>query len=132
MPITEVTSLVKAARAVRQEFHLSHDFTAGSVGAALQTRSGRIYTGVCLDVSCGLGFCAEQAAVAEMLKNRESEIIAVVAVGESGVLPPCGRCRELIAQINAKNMDAAVALSEDRLVTLRELLPEHWLNAVIL
>ena len=50
--------LIEAARAVCGEFRLAEDFTAGSVGAALLTAGGHIYTGVCIDLACGLGFCA--------------------------------------------------------------------------
>jgi cytidine deaminase len=38
-----------------------------------------VYTGVCLHLSGGIGFCAEHAAVTEMLKFKETEIAAVVA-----------------------------------------------------
>jgi cytidine deaminase len=98
------------------------------VGAALRTTSGAIYTGVCIDLACGIGFCAEHAAIAEMLKHREVEIDAIVAVNNSWILPPCGRCRELIAQISPRNADTQVILPGERVVTLRELLPEHWLS----
>ena len=65
-----------------------------------------------------------------MLKHRESEIEAVVAVGAGGILAPCGRCRELMAQINPANLDCEVVLGEDRVVSLRTLLPEHWLDTI--
>jgi cytidine deaminase len=126
----DIGELIAAARRVQGAFSLGADFSAGGVAAAVRGRSGRLYTGVCLDLACGLGFCAEHAAVAEMLKGRESEIDAVVAVGADGILAPCGRCRELMAQINPANWDCRVVLAEDRVVTLRALLPEHWLGAV--
>jgi cytidine deaminase len=122
------TELVEAAQAVCKELKLSNDFSAATVGAAIRTEAGSIYTGVCIDLACGLGFCAEAAAIAEMLKNRETRIIAVTAVGEDGtVMPPCGRCREMMAQVNAANMDAQIILHGNRSVKLRELLPEHLL-----
>jgi cytidine deaminase len=127
---TEICELIAAARAVQGEFRLGADFSAGGVGAAVRGRSGRVYTGICLDLACGIGFCAEHAAVAEMLEHRESEIEAVVAVGAAGILAPCGRCRELMAQINPANLDCRVVLAEDRVVALRALLPEHWLDTL--
>jgi cytidine deaminase len=126
-----ICELVAAARGVQGEFALGVDFSAGGVGAAVRSRSGRIYTGLCLDLACGLGICAEHAAVADMLKHRESDIEAVVAVGAGGViLAPCGKCRELMAQINPGNLDCRVVLAEDRMVALRTLLPEHWLDTL--
>lgn len=104
------------------------DFTAASVAAAIRTRAGNTYTGVCVDVSCGLGFCAEHAAVAEMLKGRETEIEMVVAVGADGPLAPCGRCRELMVQVNPNNLGARVVLPGYRVVALRDLLPHPWMT----
>lgn len=126
----EHVGLIEAARAVQGTFSLSEhikDFEAGGVGAAIRTDSGAIYTGICIDVACGLGFCAEHAAIAEMLKHRETRIVAAVAVGGDRILSPCGRCREFMAQVNPANMDCTVILAEDRTSTLKELLPEHWL-----
>ena len=90
--------LVEAAKAVCGEFRMREDFSAGSAGAAILTADGNVYTGICIDLACGLGFCAEVAAVAEMLKHRETHITAFAAVCAGGVLgTPCGRCREMIA-----------------------------------
>ena len=62
---------------------------AGHVGCALETVGGVVFTGICIDVPCSIGICAEQAAIAEMLKNRETKIKRIVAVYEDGsILPP--------------------------------------------
>jgi cytidine deaminase len=123
-----IEKLIDAARAVQGALALSEpEFTAASVGAALRTGSGAIHTGVCIDLACGIGFCAEHAAIAEMLKHREVEIAMIVAVDGAGIVSPCGRCRELVAQLTTRNRDTQVVLPGDRVVPLRELLPEHWL-----
>lgn len=120
-------TLIAAARKVQGEFALSEDdLTAGSVGAALLTEKGNVYTGICIDVACGMGFCAEHSAVAEMLKHRETHIVAVVAVTDKEVLPPCGRCREMMMQIDKRNGDTDVIVSPTQTVKLRELLPFYW------
>ncbi len=121
--------LIDAAQSVEGTFELSEsDLTAASVGAALRTSSGAVYTGVCLDLACGIGFCAEHAAIAEMLKDREVVIAAIVAVNDSQILSPCGRCRELMAQLTPRNADTLVILPGERVVPLRDLLPEHSLS----
>ena len=120
--------LIDAARAVCGELKLRKDFSAGGVGAAVRTADGNVYTGVCIDLGCGLGFCAEVAAIAEMLKNRETHIAAVVAVSGRRIMPPCGRCRETMAQIDARNFNCRVIVDEDRDVPLQELLPAHWVD----
>jgi cytidine deaminase len=70
--------------------------------------------------------CAEHAAVAEMLKARESAVQIIVAVNENGViLPPCGRCRELLWQVDDHNQRAWVILGVEDGAWLRELLPRR-------
>lgn len=123
----EVQELITAARRVQGSFSLVDDLTAGAVGAALRTRTGVVFTGICLDVTCGMGMCAERAAVAEMLKSRETRIDMIVAVGKSRILPPCGCCRELILQVDEQNLETRVILEDSQIVLLRDLLPIHWL-----
>lgn len=121
--------LIAAARAVLGEFSLSKDLFAGSVGAALRTKDGNIYTGICIDLASGLGFCAEVSAIAEMVKHRETQIVEIVAVTEWGIIPPCGRCRETMVQVDARNLNTKVIVGEGETVTLRELLPRWWMEA---
>jgi cytidine deaminase len=123
------SQLIEAAQEVCGEFRLRKDFSAGSVSAAIRTAKGNVYTGICIDLACGLGFCAEAAAVAEMLKHRETHISEVVAVSDGKVLgSPCGRCREMMVQVDARNLDSMVILGDNQEVSLRELLPDHWLT----
>jgi cytidine deaminase len=116
--------LINEAKKLVGEFTLAtHDSTAGSVAAALVSKSGKLYTGICIDLPSGMGFCAEHSAIAEMLKNRETEIEMMVAVSKDRILPPCGRCREMMYQINKKNLNAKVIVDAYKIVLLRELLP---------
>ncbi len=126
----KVQSLIDIATPLLGELTLGRpDTSAATVAAAILSRSGQTYTGVCMDLSCGIRFCAEHAAVAEMIKGRETEIDTIVAVCETGVLAPCGRCRELIVQVNPKNFATRVALPDGRVSPLRELLPDHWIDS---
>ena len=116
--------LIEEATRFLGEFSLSdHGSSAGSVAAALLTRSGKVYTGICIDLPSGMGFCAEHSAIAEMLKNRETDIELIVAVGEHGILPPCGRCREMMYQINKGNLRTNVIVGPNKIVQLDTLLP---------
>jgi cytidine deaminase len=124
MTSIDVPQLKAAAMNVAGDFTCSKDCSAGGVGAALVTQSGQIFTGICIDTDCSLGFCAEHAAIAAMLKERQTAIRAIVAVKADGrVMAPCGRCRELIRQVDPANWDTLVILGDSQLVTLRELLP---------
>ena len=72
---------------------------AGGVGAAVETASGNIYTGVCVDGVGTLGICAEHNAIFNMITNGESEIRRVIAVNRDGKsMPLCGAFRELMTQ----------------------------------
>ncbi|MDE1548700.1 cytidine deaminase family protein [Jeotgalibaca caeni] len=102
---------------------------AGHVSCALETINGNVFTGICIDLPCSIGLCAEQSAIAEMVKNNETVIEKIVAVYEDGsILPPCGRCREFISQIDDQNMETKIILPELREVLLQDLLPEGWDN----
>ncbi len=119
--------LIEEAHNIVGEYKLNNaDFSAGSVGAALLTTKGNVYTGINIEVACGIGFCAEHSAIAEMLKHRETQIEMIVAVDSESIIPPCGRCRELLFQIDNKNVNTKVYLSEEKYMTLGELLPYRW------
>jgi len=120
-------ALYERARAVLDPRPLSRFAEAGFVGAALLTGGGSVFTGVNIDTACGMGFCAEHAAVAAMISAGENRIIKIVAVGKDGnVLPPCGRCREFISQVHEDNLKTEVLVAENVVCTIAELLPHDW------
>ncbi len=121
-----VNDLIATAATLARRFKPSDDCTSGDVAAALVTAAGHVYTGICIDTACSLGFCAEHAAIAEMLKARESQIRLIVAVDSTGTtLAPCGRCRELMWQVDPRNRATQVIFGSNDLVTLEELLPRR-------
>ena len=125
--VLSMKSLYDIALATVKPIKLKKNGEAGHVASALETINGAIYTGVCIDVPCSIGICAEQAAIAEILKNGETQIKRIIAVYEDGsVLAPCGRCRELISQLDIKNEDTIVYVDKDKTLILKELLPERW------
>jgi cytidine deaminase len=110
----------------------------GDVAAALVTESGNVYKGVCMDPGSGIGFCAERAAIAQMLTNKEYKVKRIVAVWNNNtdkqlyVLAPCGACREYMKQVCKDGLEIDVILSNGRTNKLRELLPEHeWPEAEV-
>ncbi|MCO7126491.1 cytidine deaminase [Sporolactobacillus shoreicorticis] len=101
---------------------LSEDCQVASVASALV--KGNVYVGVCIDTACSLGFCAEHAAIAQMITHEESRIAKIVAVGRKGkILPPCGRCRAFIYFVNHENIETDVMLSATKIMKIKELLP---------
>jgi len=118
--------LIAHAKNVLAPRQIASNAWAGSVAAALLSESGNVYTGVCIDTCSGMGFCAEHAAIAAMITAGESKIVKIVSIGENGIYPPCGRCREFICQINDSNIDAEVMVASDKIVKLSYLLPYRW------
>lgn len=110
---------------------LSESADAGGVGAALLTENGSVYLGVCIDTACSMGFCAEHAAAAAMITAGESRVLKMIAVNSDGsIMPPCGRCREFISQLNDENYKAEIMVSNGVAVSLGELLPHDWRIAI--
>jgi cytidine deaminase len=120
--------LIEKAKTVLHPRELYLQNSAGGVACALQTTQGNIYLGVCIDISSGIGFCAEHSAIAAMITAGESAIARVVAIsGDGKVLPPCGRCREFMYEIDPYNLpNTDVVLGENHTVKLSELLPHPY------
>ncbi|MFE2032499.1 cytidine deaminase family protein [Streptomyces scopuliridis] len=121
--------LIEAAQTVLHP-HMVGDRLFGDVASTLVTDAGNLYSGVCIDTGSGTGFCAEHAAIGAMVTAREYRIVKIVAVWRNGegalhVLPPCGRCREFIRQIDPANLDTEVVLGRHVSAGLRELLPAN-------
>ena len=127
MTMTNLDLIAKAKTVLRPR-NLSFDNSAGSVACALLSASGHLYLGVCIDISSGIGFCAEHSAIAAMVTAGESSIVKIVAVWEDGtVLPPCGRCREFMYQIDKTNLTLTeVILGPNTTVKLKDLLPHPY------
>ncbi len=128
--MTELTNLemIERAKAVLNPRELYLGNSAGDVACALLSSGGQLYLGVCIDISSGIGFCAEHAAIAAMVTAGETSIAKIVAVwGQGMVLPPCGRCRELMYEIDPANLECTeVILGENSTVKLKELLPHPY------
>ena len=125
---SDIQELIDSARPLVRRLILGRpDFDAATVAAAIRSSTGKIYTGVCIHLSCGLGFCAEHAAAAEMIKAGETQIQMIVAVADDCILSPCGRCREFLIQIDPRNAASLVILDDNQSVRLGDLLPHHWL-----
>lgn len=125
------TELYNKASKVIQPRIVSRIMEAGETAAAIESKSGKIYVGVCVDATCGLGICAERNAIFNMITNGEDEIKKIVAVTVGGkIVPPCGACRELIAQLmpdSYQDIKVMLDYEKNKVVSLDELLPDWWI-----
>lgn len=125
------SEMYKAAKAVLNERRISEYVTCGEVSAAILSRSGKIYTGVCIDTCSTLGICAERNAIFNMITNGEQKIDKVLAIlpdGSNGA--PCGACRELMVQLmpdTYKDIEIMLDYNTERIIKLGEITPEWWI-----
>lgn len=123
--------LYESAKSVMNGRKISDYVTAGDVGAAILSKSGRIYTGVCVDTCSTLGICAERNAIFNMLTKGEQEIDKVLAVmpdGKTGA--PCGACRELMVQLmpdSYRDIEIMLDYENERVIKLGDITPEWWI-----
>lgn len=121
--------LYAAAVKVQNNRTISPFIDAGGVDAAILTKKGNIYVGVCIDTASTLGMCAERNAIANMITNGESQIDKVVAIMPDGkVGSPCGACREFMMQLDkdSGNIEILLDLETEKTVKLKELIPNWW------
>ena len=123
--------LHEAAMSVINPREVSRMMEAGGVAAAIESASGKIYVGVCVDTACTLGVCAERNAIFNMITNGENTIRRVIAIDCNGkAIPPCGACREFMAQLmpdDYRSIEIMMDHKNNKVVTLGALTPEWWL-----
>ncbi len=97
------------------------------VGAALLTKSGRIYTGANVEnASYSVTICAERVALFSAVAAGEREFVALAVVTDAGV-SPCGACRQALREFSANlRVFIADAAGHCREHTLAELLPDAF------
>jgi cytidine deaminase len=118
--------LVERARAALEGAYAP--YSEFRVGAAVRTRSGKIYTGANVEnASYGLCVCAERIAVFQAVNDGERELaaVAVVTSDPSAAHAPCGACRQVLDEFAAEDMVVLLAPRTGEAVrrSFRELLP---------
>lgn len=104
------------------------------VGAALLTSEGEIYTGCNIEnAAYGPSNCAERTAIFKAVSEGKKEFEAIAIVGgKNGKIenfcPPCGVCRQVLAEFCKKDFEIVLAKStnEYKIMTLEQLLPESF------
>lgn len=106
---------------------ISANMYVGGVATLVLTKSGTVYTGVCIDTTSSLGMCAERNALSTMLANGESEVEKVLSVYKDGtVMPPCGACREFMMQLGTTATEIQILIdNQGKTAKLLDLMPEY-------
>lgn len=104
------------------------------VGAALLISEGEIYTGCNIEnAAYGPSNCAERTAIFKAVSEGKKDFEAIAIVGgKNGKIedfcPPCGVCRQVLAEFCKKDFEIILAKSTDeyKIMTLEQLLPESF------
>ena len=119
--------LVEAAKDVREKAYAP--YSKFKVGAALRTKSGKVYTGCNVEsASYGLTVCAERVAIWKAVSEGETEFTEIAVVADTQELtPPCGVCRQIIWEF-CHDIPVILANLKDNteIVMMSELLPRAF------
>ncbi len=103
------------------------------VGAALRTPAGTLYGGCNVEnVAYPEGTCAEAGAIAAMVAGGETRIAEILVIADSPLpVPPCGGCRQKIAEFAAPDTPVTLCTTSGlrRTVTVADLLPGSFTAA---
>ena len=135
LPLTddERHSLIDRANEVRRYAYVP--YSNYPVGAALRTRSGKVFTGVNVEnAAYPTTICAERTAVFKAVSEGERKFDVIAVVTDNGG-SPCGSCRQVLAEFGQDTV-VLIANGEGELVeetTVKDLLPgaftpEHLTN----
>ena len=104
------------------------------VGAALRTKTGRLYTGVNIEnAAYPHTMCAERVAIFKAVSEGETEFEVIAVVTNNGG-SPCGGCRQVMSEFGLDTI-VLIANGEGNLqkeLTVAELLPEAFMSAHLL
>jgi cytidine deaminase len=119
--------LIESAKNVREKAFAP--YSNFKVGAAVQTKSGKIFTGCNIEnASYGLTMCAERVAIFKAVSEGEKEFSRIAVVADTDELtPPCGPCRQIIWEF-CGDVPVTFANLEGKTETLqmKELLPRAF------
>lgn len=122
--------LINMAQKTKLKGHVNNKNISCDVGAALITKSGKMYSGINIEskTSAPTSICGEMGAIAQMVADGEKEINTIVALWvpqkkQKGkhleIMPPCGSCRHIISQFG----NPYVIISTTKKTKLKDLYP---------
>ena len=121
----------------KEEFHpenVSPFIISHHVVAAIESESGKIFTGFCIESASGvMNLCAERVAALNMYMNTgETKIKRMIAFRDeppkdNGAMP-CGACREFFMQLSKENENMEILADYDtrKVVLLKDIYPNWW------
>jgi homotetrameric cytidine deaminase len=131
------TQMQKAAQSVINERRISEYVTCGEVSAAVLSKTGKIYTGVCIDTCSTLGICAERNAICNFYSNKDDDetilnlylLASNISKTYKDIIFPCGACLQFIQEFFKENNNIiCYSINKDKSVfRINDLLPNAFL-----
>lgn len=131
--MTDYKALVHQAYEAQKRAYCPYSHWA--VGAALLTKSGKIYLGCNIENNTFTpSVCAERVAIFKAVSEGERDFAAIAIVGndvntkigDGDVCPPCGVCRQVMVEFCPADFEIVLGRSYDdyEVYTLKELMPK--------
>lgn len=121
----KIEQLIEEAKIARERAYVP--YSKFPVGAALLTESGKVYHGCNIEnAAYSMANCAERTALFKAYSEGDTKFTAlVVTANTERPVPPCGACRQVIAELCPKDMKVVLTnLNGDvQEITVEELLP---------
>ncbi|MGM0378575.1 MAG: cytidine deaminase [Bacillota bacterium] len=117
--------LMEMAKKAKENAYVPYsDF---KVGAALLTKSGKVYTGCNVEIaSIGATNCAERTAIFKAVSEGQREFEKIAVTGDAKETYPCGICRQVIVEFG---IDIEVIIEKDsklKVFKIDDLLPHSF------
>lgn len=123
----EIMLINEAKKALQNSYAPYSNF---NVGAALLCASGKIYLGCNIEnAAYSSTVCAERTAFFKAISEGEDDFVAIAIVGGKNgeiedICPPCGVCRQVMAEFCDENFEVVLAKKEGfEKYKLKKLLP---------
>ena len=122
----QIQRMINKAMEVRQNAFAP--FSRFNVGASILSADGRIFGGCNVECSSfSLTICAERNALFHAIACGAREFIALAIVGNEIECPPCGACRQALADFNSElQIILADIHGSYRVTSLRTLFPHPF------
>lgn len=128
-----IEELIETARSARELAYAP--YSRFKVGAALESRDGRVFTGCNVENSSyGLTICAERTAIAKAISEGVHQFSSLVIVADTQTpIPPCGACRQVILEICGADIQVIMTnlRGDTHTLTAGQLLPAPFDNSFL-
>lgn len=108
-------------------------YSGFQVGAALKTKSGKVYTGCNIENSSfGATNCAERTAIYKAISEGETEFESIAVVSSAGdITYPCGICRQVMSEF-MKDADIFFEDKDGNIIdsSVHEMMPHMFDNEI--